>query len=43
MQRVYKNGDLVFWISVNNFVIFIDCEENSVDINKLIKLGKVTE
>lgn len=43
VQSGYKNGDLVFWTPANNFVIFVDGEENSADTGNLVILGKVTE
>lgn len=39
----YKNGDLAFWTIANNFVIFINGEENSSNIGNLVKLGRITE
>lgn len=38
----YENGDLVFWPGADNFVIFVDDEENSASTGNLVKLGKVT-
>lgn len=38
----YENGDLVFWPGANNFVIFVNDEENSSNTTNLVKLGKVT-
>lgn len=38
----YKNGDLAFWIPANNFVIFVSDEENSENIENLVKLGHIT-
>ena len=43
VQSGYKNGDLAFWTPANNFVIFVDDEENSADIGNLVILGKITE
>ncbi len=43
VQSGYKNGDLVFWTPANNFVIFVDGEENSADTGNLVILGKITE
>lgn len=39
----YHNGDLAFWIPANNFVIFVDDEENSANTGNLVILGKITE
>lgn len=38
----YQNGDLVFWPTANNFVIFVDGEEDSANTGNLVKLGRVT-
>lgn len=38
----YQNGDLVFWIPANNFVIFVSGEENSASTGDLVKLGRIT-
>jgi len=43
VQSGYKNGDLAFWTPANNFVIFVDDEENSADTGNLIILGRITE
>lgn len=43
VQSGYKNGDLAFWTPANNFVIFVDDEENSADTGNLVILGKITE
>lgn len=43
VQSGYKNGDLAFWPPANNFVIFVDNEENSAGIGDLVMLGKITE
>ena len=39
----YHNGDLAFWTPANNFVIFVDDEENSANTGNLVILGKITE
>lgn len=38
----YKNGDLAFWTPANNFVIFVDDEENSADTGDIVNLGHIT-
>lgn len=38
----YENGDLVFWPTANNFVIFVSGEETSEDTGNLVKLGAIT-
>ena len=43
VQSGYKNGDLAFWTLANNFVIFVDDEENSADTGNLVVLGKIME
>ena len=43
VQSGYKNGDLAFWTLANNFVIFVDDEENSANTGNLVILGKITE
>ena len=43
IQKGYKNGDLAFWTPANNFVIFVDDEENSAETGNLVILGKITE
>lgn len=43
VQSGYKNGDLAFWTPANNFVIFVDDEENSASTGNLVILGKITE
>lgn len=43
VQSGYKNGDLAFWTPADNFVIFVDDEENSADTGNLVILGKITE
>ncbi|MCM1523686.1 MAG: cyclophilin-like fold protein [Ruminococcus sp.] len=43
VQNGYKNGDLAFWTPANNFVIFVDGEENSANTGDLVILGKITE
>ena len=42
VQRGYKNGDLAFWTPANNFVIFVDDEENSANTGDLVNLGHIT-
>ena len=42
VQSGYKNGDLAFWTPANNFVIFVDDEENSADIDDIVNLGHIT-
>lgn len=37
----YQNGDLMFWTPANNFVIFVNGEENSTDTGDLVKLGHI--
>ncbi len=39
----YHNGDLAFWTPANNFVFFVDDEENSANTGNLVILGKITE
>lgn len=43
VQKGYKNGDLAFWTPANNFVIFVDDEENSAETGNLVILGRITE
>lgn len=43
VQSGYKNGDLAFWTPANNFVIFVDDEENSSNTGNLVILGRLTE
>jgi hypothetical protein len=43
LQSGYKNGDLAFWPSANNFVIFVNDEENSADTDNLVILGGINE
>lgn len=38
----YQNGDLVFWPTANNFVIFVSGEEDSASTGNLVKLGRIT-
>lgn len=42
VQYGYENGDLAFWTPANNFVIFVDDEENSADTGDLVILGRIT-
>ena len=42
VQYGYKNGDLAFWTPANNFVIFVNGEENSADTGDLVILGRIT-
>lgn len=42
VQAGYKNGDLAFWTAGNDFVIFIDQEEQSANTGNLVIIGKVT-
>lgn len=43
VQNGYQNGDLAFWTPADNFVIFVDDEENSQDTGDLVMLGKITD
>lgn len=43
VQSGYQNGDLAFWTPANNFVIFVNGEENSSNTDNLIILGKIAE
>ena len=38
----YQNGDLVFWPTANNFVIFVDGEEDSANTGNIEIFGLVT-
>ena len=42
IQNGYKDGDIMFWTPANNFVIFVDDEENSFDTGNLVSLGHIT-
>lgn len=43
IQSGWKNGDLAFWITGNDFVIFHDDEETSSSTGNIVVIGHVTD
>ena len=38
----YQNGDLAFWTPSHNFVLFVSGNEDAVDTDDIVRLGRVT-
>lgn len=43
IQNGWKNGDLAFWVTGNDFVIFHDDEETSSSTGNIVVIGHVTD
>ena len=41
MQRGYRNGDLAWWLTGNDFVIFTEREESSGEVEGCVILGRL--
>ena len=41
IQNGYRNGDLVWWLPGNDFVIFTEREESSSEVEGCVILGRL--
>ena len=42
VQKGYRNGQLAYWISGQDFVIFIEKEESGASVDGVVVLGELT-